>query len=47
MSQDPKEYGWYLTSGSAYEPIEILDATAPMNLIKLVSCNCARGCRTR
>ena len=32
-----------MASGGAYEPIEILDATTPMNLIKLVSCNCARG----
>ena len=39
MSRDPKN-GWYLTSGGAYEPIQILDAIAPMNLIKLVRCNC-------
>ena len=47
MSRDPKECSWYLTSGGAYEPIQALDATALMNLIKLVSCNCAGHCTTR
>ena len=46
MSRDPKN-GWYLTSGGAYEPIQILDAIAPMNLIKLVRCNCFWDCTTR
>ena len=46
-SRDSKEYSWYMTSGGAYEPIQTLDAIAPMNLIKLVSCNCARDCTTR
>ena len=46
MSRDPKN-GWYLTSGGAYEPIQKLDAIAPMNLIKLVGYNCARDCTTR
>ena len=47
MSRDPKEYSWYLTSGGAYEPIQALDAVDPMNLIKLVSCNCAGHCTTK
>ena len=47
MSRDPKEYGWYLTSGGAYEPIQTLDAIAPTNLIKLVSYNCAGDCTIR
>ena len=47
MSRDPKKYGWYLTSGGAYEPIQTLNAIAPINLIKLVSCNCAGDCTTR
>ena len=46
MSQNPKEYGWYLTSGGAYEPIQTLDAIAPRNLIKSISCNCAGDCTT-
>ena len=36
MSRDSKEYSWYMTSGGAYEPIQTLDAIAPMNLIKSV-----------
>ena len=47
MSRNPKEYGWYLTSGGAYEPSQTLHATAPMNLIKLVSCSCGGDCTTR
>ena len=47
MSRDPKEYGWYLTSGGAYEPMQTLDAIAPMNLIKLGRCNCSGDCTTR
>ena len=47
MSQDPKEYSWYLTSGGAYEPIQTLDAIVPLSLIKLVSCNCTGDCTTR
>ena len=47
LSQDPKQYGLYLTCGGAYEPIQILDAIAPMNLITFVSCNCSRVCTIR
>ena len=34
MSRDPKEYGWYLTSGGAYEPILITDAIERKKLHK-------------
>ena len=47
ISLNPKEYGWYLTSGGAYERIQTLDVKAPTDLIKLESCNCDRDCTTR
>ena len=47
MSRDPKEYGWYLISGGAYEPILITDDIAPANLLKFASCNCSGNCSTK
>ena len=47
MSRDPKEYGWYLTTGGAYEPFLKTDAIAPANLLKFVSFNCSGNCTTK
>ena len=43
---DPLQYGWKRNSGKLH-PTTGYTKTAPVELIKLVSCKCVTGCKTR